>query len=197
MKRSLSLLLVLTCSMLYCKSFDNGIYSRKETFHRDVKPLRVIVNTASIERCLKVNDERNFDQNDFVGVIKNHLSNDAEPGNYHLSIIIRKAEAGNGVLGSIGFAINICTLSIPALLGMPYFSKYCIVEMEAAIISPGGRILKTYTVEGSDTEYMAIWWGYTPPDEFKTARMRALTNACRELRIQMKNDAANISKLVR
>jgi hypothetical protein len=194
MKRFLPVLFLIACLVISCKSFDNGILLRKETFHHDVKPLRVIVNTASIQRCLNPNSDRNYDLSDHVNVIKNNLSYETEPGDYHLSIIVRKAEFGRGMLGMI---FNVFTLSITAPFGMPYFSATCKVELEAAIMSPAGRVLKTYTAKGQDTEYVAAWWGYNPPDDTKTARLLALTNACKELRTQMKNDASTINRLVR
>jgi len=194
MKRYLPVLLVLAFGIISCKSFDNGIFLRKETFHRDVKPLHVIVNTASLERCMKNQFSPASETGDYVNVIKNNLSFEGEPGEYHLSIIVRKGETNRGILGMI---FNILTLNITAPFGMPYMSITSRVELEAAIMSPAGRVLKTYTVKGRDTEYMAAWWGYNPPDDMKPAKLLALANACKELRLQMKNDAAEINRLVR
>ncbi len=195
MKRTLPILLILACCLCSCKSFDNGIYMRKASFHSDVKPMRVIVNTASIEKCLRnIYSEREFNAGDYISVIRNNLTFEAEPGDYYLSIIVRKAETNRGILGMI---FHICTLNITAILGVPYVSATSDIELEAAIMSPAGRVLKTYTARGRDTEYMAAWWGYNPPDDMNTAKLEALTNACGELRTQMKNDVAAINRIAR
>lgn len=195
MRNMLPVLLVLAFCLCSCKSFDNGIYLRKASFHSDVKPMRVIVNTASIEKCLKNQfSQLPFNTGDYVGVIKNNLTWEAEPGDYYLSIIVRKAETNRGVLGMI---FHICTLNITAILGVPYVSATSDIELEAAIMSPAGRVLKTYTARGRDTEYMAAWWGYNPPDDMNTAKLEALTNACGEIRDQMKSDIVTINRLAR
>lgn len=195
MKRFLPVLFLIVCCAISCKSFDNEIFLRKAAFHRDVKPLRIIVNTASLEKCMK-NQYSNqaFDTGNYASVIKNNLAFEGEPGDYHLSIIVRKGETSRGILGMI---FNILTLNITAPFGMPYMSITSRVELEAAIMSPAGRVLKTYTVKGRDTEYVAAWWGYNPPDDMETAKLLALANACKELRLQMKNDTAEINRLVR
>ncbi len=195
MKRFLPVMFLTVCCAISCKSFDNEIFLRKATFHRDVKPLRIIVNTASLEKCIK-NKYSNleFETGEYVNVIKNNLTFEGEPGDYHLSVIVRKGETSRSALGMV---FNILTLNITAPFGMPYMSITSRVELEAAIMSPAGRILKTYTVTGRDTEYVAAWWGYNPPDDMRTAKLVALANACKELRNQMKNDNAEINRLVR
>ena len=100
MRNMLPVLLVLAFCLCSCKSFDNGIYLRKASFHSDVKPMRVIVNTASIEKCLKNQfSQLPFNTSDYVGVIKNNLTWEAEPGDYYLSVIgFSRAEFEAGLI---------------------------------------------------------------------------------------------------
>ena len=212
MKYFLPVLIILACCIFSCKSFDNGLLLNKETFHKDVKPMRVIVNYESLLACFpdfprwtprdeegkavynrQVKEYYNeIEQN--MMVIKNNLTFETEPHNYYLSILVRKIVRSNNILWTF---TNIFSISTLGLLGWPWLSETYTIHLESAILNSDGKVLKTYNATGTDTEYAALYWGYIIGDDGKTARIKALANACKDLRAQLKNDITTINSLAK
>ncbi len=188
-----TLLIPLAFLLMECRSFDRTLLLNKASVDRSVKPMKVIVNYNSIAETYGINRFlENREINDIATVIKNNMSFETEGGTYYLSILIRKIEGSfNGAL----FALTGLTLWTICFLGVPMTRQTVTISLSAAIMSPDGRILKTYDAKGEDKEYAAMYWGYE--DSFAVATYKALPLACKDLREQLKRDAATINKLIK
>jgi hypothetical protein len=188
MKYFLYAYILLSCFILSCKSFDNSLLLNKEIIDKDIKSMHVIVNYESVETCLG-----DYKPEELIYVIKNNLTFETEPENYYLSIIVRKADYSQK-----GWVIpSVFTLFIFNLFGGPANTYTYTIELEGAIMNRDGRILKAYNAKGTDSEYMALYWGYDTWEGTYTAKINAITNACKDIRTQLKNDVININKLVK
>lgn len=198
-------------SLFSCKSLDNRLLLNKENFDKDVKPMRVIVNYESLTTCFPfdwagnkseyyINNKEHIDKEYFdsieqyMNVIKNNLTFEAESSDYYLSIILRNA---NWSLNVGYLAPSMLTLFIFNLFGGPMRSFTYTIELEAAIMNPDGKVIKTYKARGIDTEYSALYYGYNTPDDENTAAIKAFIKACKEIRVQLKKDVIGINKLVK
>lgn len=95
-------------------------------------------------------------------------------------------------------------LAIPALgLIFPATTQTWSVELEVAIMNPDGEILKTYHAEGDDWERAGGIGGFNTggcqnlggTDLSKTAYLKAVIEACDDLREQIVHDADYINNI--
>lgn len=158
--------------------------------------MKVIVNYDSIAETLGAITTMgllgNREIKDIATVIKNHLSFDTEGGKYYISIIIRKCESNPNPAYAIITGLTVFSISF---LGWPLTSDTITIVLSAAIMSPDGRVIKTYDAKGKDTKYIAMYWGYD--NASIVAMYKALNLACKDLREQLKQDAATINRLIK
>jgi hypothetical protein len=192
MKYFIPVVSLLVSLLFSCRSFDDRLLINKESIDKDIKPMKVIVNYESIQTCLNPVYIIELNEKQIIAVIKNNLRFEKDAHNHYLSILVKNVEHRESFAGSI---VGGLTGLSSIILGVPMLYESLTVHLSAAIMSADGKILKTYEAEGADSEYAALWWGYFRPG--KTAGARAITNACRDLRIQLKNDAQNINMLVK
>ena len=224
-KKPISVLLVFAVAVipLSCKSLDPKLLEQTAAFDSCVAPMRVVVNTDSIKACfpggwldhngmIAVLDRRveeisrgktglepqhfpccSFSgQESAVKIIRNNLMFDRDSRTVYLSVLVRKVEwEKNGLWIPLGPI----TAGLFYFFGGPSFSLTMTIDMEAAVMRPDGRVLKTYTAKVSNTEYRALYWGYDNPE--KPSYVKALISACADIRKQIENDKENINKMIR
>ena len=209
---------------LSCKSLDPKLLEQTAAFDKSITPMRVVINTDSIKACFKggwrnkleLHAEINKcnqglrkdwpgieidglifccsfqDQESAINILKQNLMFDRDSRTVYLSVLVRKIEWGmNGTWGVIGGL----TLGVFVLFGWPGRSDTADIEMEAAVMRPDGRVLKTYTAKVSDTEYSALYYGYQEP--IQPAYVIALIAGCADLRKQIEADKENLNKIIR
>ena len=187
----LSLVILQVICVDTCKSFDTSILTHKEKVDTDVKPMRVIVNYDSLGECYPWED--NTEINNIANVIKNNLDFGTDARTHYLSVLVRKREFGNNLLWSLtGFSLGALNL-----LGAPTNSFSNTLQLSAAIMDANGKVLKVYETYGTNTEYVALYHGYSSDDAGRTLIFKTIGIACKDLRDQLKKDARNINMLIK
>jgi len=217
MKRSaiLGLILSMTFAIASCRSFDYGLLDQNAYIDKSIKPMRVIVNMDSLEACFgegllqrfqeqnPMNQEgldksRQMIKEDKIRItrlFKQNLKSSSESNAAFLSVIIRNHRFDM----NMGWMASIAALGALNQLGCPIASGSVSIEVEAAILTPTGKVLKSYTVRATDTEYYAAYWGYSlfDVDSYRVAYTRAILAACMDLRDQLHKDAMSINSLIK
>ena len=222
-KKPISVLLAFAIAVipLSCKSLDPKLLEQTATFDKGVTPMRVVINTDSIKACFpggwrdenewrqrwedlfsgKIKYDRNIhgvgsniiccsfpEQEMGLTILKNNLLFESDSKNLYLSVIIRNVEwRQNRAWSSLGIFL--------IAFGFPIESDQLTIDLEAALIKPGGKVLKIYKSQGIDTEYAVPYWGYIRP--CTPAFIKSLIAGCSDLRKQIEADKENINKLIR
>lgn len=87
-------------------------------------------------------------------------------------------------------------LGLPNLIGIPgnYFKQT--LEIEVLVQNTHKDVIKRYTESVSDTEYVAMYWGYNVDDAERKVAAENMKNALANIRHRINNDAPEIrSKL--
>jgi hypothetical protein len=134
------------------------------------------------------------EQESLVNLIKQNLMFGKDSRNVYLSVLVRNVEWGRN---SAWIFFGILGAGVFYLFGVPSRSDTVTIDMEAAIMNSSGKIIKTYKARGKDAEYIAIYWGYLPPEDTQTAYTRAMIAGCADLRKQIEADRENLNKLIR
>ena len=129
-----------------------------------------------------------------INLIRQNLMFDRDTKAVYLGVLVRKIEwaryAGWIVFGPM-------TAGFFYFFGGPALTYAITVEMEAALMRPDGRILKTYSVKSKNREHMAFYWGYYESEVLLPLYVNGLINACADIRKQIEADRENINKLIR
>jgi len=202
-KKPISVLLVFAIAVipLSCKSLDPKLLEQTASFDKGVTPMRVVINTDSINSTFHENIEFpsvpccSFDERvQIYKILRQKLIFDRDTGSTYLSILIRKVELNWASAWSIASGMSLFLFNF---FGMPIRRDMVTIDMEAAIMAPTNKIIKIYKTQGRDTEYVALYWGYSGGESYKLAYMRALQAGCADLRKQIEADRENINKLIR
>ena len=85
-----------------------------------------------------------------------------------------------------------CTLFIPSLFGMPIESVDCSCNLDLRIVDNRGEIVKSYKASATNTEYLALWWGYSVDYNrapfYALAEVNAYKQALDKIILQLKED---------
>ncbi len=193
--------------LISCKSFDRSLITNKAYIDPGVPPMRVVVNKSSINYCFVehrrvldysdpyiILDCSDSDRSDISDVIKNNLTFPGEPGDNYLSVIVRRVE---GDYNGAWFCLFLPNLG----LVFPFATKTLSVELDAAVMSSDGHILKRFHSTGNDWERAGGIGGYDigGRDIRKATYTKAIIDACENLRNQLKKDAIdnNLMKQVK
>jgi len=223
---SLTLAVSLAAIPFSCKSFDPKLLEQRASFGEGVPAMRVVVNTDSIKECFKGgwrdrNELKSLlikhkfwgipaaqkvsgfqfyaccsfpEQEMIVNLIRHNLSFERDTKNVYLSVLVRKVEwKRNGLwifLGPI-------TAGFFYFFGGPSLSYTITIDMEAAVMKSDGRVLKTYSARGVDSEYKAFYWGYYETEMLIPLYVNGMINTCADLRKQIEADKDNLNRLVR
>ncbi|MCU0849614.1 MAG: hypothetical protein MUD12_17170 [Spirochaetes bacterium] len=222
-KKTISIALVAALSALSfsCRSYDPALTTRTASFEKGVTPMRVVINTDSIKSCFPGGWRDDYewdmevkkfyegyrrdhpslvgticcsfsDQEAAVRIIRNNLMFDRDSRNAYLSVLVRNVEWR---MNKAWVILNSVTVVIPVLMGIPLASFTLTIDMEAAVMKPDGRVLKVYRARGVDTEYQALYWGFSYPTI--QGYMNALIAGCADIRKQIEADRENLNKLAR
>ncbi len=88
-----------------------------------------------------------------------------------------------------GYAIpSILTLSGLNLLGMPYGTVRCDLDLQLEIADAKGRPIVTYSAPGTGKAKIALYYGYITPDAVRKANLEALKMALKAMEAKLQED---------
>lgn len=88
----------------------------------------------------------------------------------------------------VWFLTPLFTLWTANILGCPANHYESLVELEVRIVDNKGNLIKKYSAENQDDEYVAMWWSYADPVAVKASILRAYKNALRDITQQIHKD---------
>ncbi len=94
-----------------------------------------------------------------------------------------------------GWFVPYClTLCTSALFGIPPLSYTVEIDAQIDIYDNQNNLIKKYSALGNDTEYCALYWGYTESNGARTAAAVALLNALKDIKTQIQTDQVALSR---
>jgi hypothetical protein len=100
------------------------------------------------------------------------------------TILGQHGYAGWGWAGLSGF-----TLCIPNLLGMPLGNAKTSLEIELNILNSEKKVIGRYVAEGYAKVPIALYYGYSSVNAIRTANLKALKMALKNINMQVEKDA--------
>lgn len=93
-----------------------------------------------------------------------------------------------------GYAIpSILTLMTANVLGMPYATIRCDLELQLEIADAKGKPIVTYTAPGTAKAKVAMYYGYIGADAVRKANLEALKSALKAIEIKLQEDVPTLS----
>ncbi len=93
-----------------------------------------------------------------------------------------------------GYAIpSILTLSAANILGMPYGTIRCELELQLEIADAKGKPIVTYSAPGTGRAKIAMYYGYVGADAIRKANLEALKTALKAIEIKLQEDVPTLS----
>lgn len=118
-------------------------------------------------------------------VDKNIINSNGSQQGY---IVLRPIIHQQQVTGGGWTLLSLCTLYLPNFIGMPFASNTAFSELELDILNKNGELIKRYSAESEDTEYVAMWWGYNEINAPNAAMYNSYRNSLGDLVKQVMND---------
>ena len=89
--------------------------------------------------------------------------------------------------------VNALTVGTLCLLGLPNNIVSEELDINVAIYNNSGTLVKQYTVTAKDSEYNAMYYGYTDKDASRKSAAEALKGALEEIRVMIYRDYDQIA----
>ena len=89
--------------------------------------------------------------------------------------------------------VNALTVGTLCLLGLPNNIVSEELDINVAIYNKSGTLVKQYTVTAKDSEYNAMYYGYTDKDASRKSAAEALKGALEEIRVMIYRDYDQIA----
>lgn len=90
--------------------------------------------------------------------------------------------------------VNALTVGTLCLLGLPNNIISEELDINVAIYNNSGTLIKQYTVTAQDSEYNAMYYGYTDKDASRKSAAEALKGALEEIRVMIYRDYDVLSR---
>lgn len=98
---------------------------------------------------------------------------------------------------NMAWAVTAIPLFIPPLLGAPIESLTSKWELELNVLDKNGKRIARYSAEADNTEYSALYWGYTNTSEYRKAAIfegykKALDDVIKQLQADIPTLSAKL-----
>lgn len=187
---------ILFC-FLGCANVDPSIFKSQKKVERNILPLELHFTTDELVSpsmfILPNIIEPRKKESWFIIYRESYddiFSNDSEYYGYVI-VSVKRSEFEN-ISYAVISGISLCTLN---LLGFPFFSFSAEEDVDLSILDSKKNVIATYSSEGKDTEFAAMYWGYGSPYELSQAvHTKALINAIDSLKDQIGKNASQINE---
>ena len=132
-------------------------------------------------------------QNIFTKEVEQNIVDVNQAGNPRGYIVLRlngRVSDSNEVLE----LVNALTVGTLCLLGLPNNIVSEELDINVAIYNNAGTLIRQYTVTAKDSEYNAMYYGYTDKDASRKSAAEALKGALEEIRVKIYRDYDVLSR---
>jgi hypothetical protein len=195
-----SILIILLLSS-GCASVDPKIFKPQEKTTKQILPLELhIIDKTDIN-----NNQFPVNYNEYLKktipletryiIYNEFLNNIKTQNNTQYGYAILKMTREGFKMGITFAIISGITLLIPNLFGFPFGSLDLDINMELEILDSNKKSIQKYKAKGSDTEYYALYWGYSSnPASVQVLNVKAIKNSLSLLFKDIENDSIQINQ---